>query len=209
MVVSDDDDKIINPTREDLLDLIDYGEDLQCSHCNAIGNFKLLTITFQEIIHEIKNQLQEGMIKLIAEKHEGNKVKIQLSTAPSYRQCTTVDIINALTTISKELLSIKNLSELGAENNLEKSDNGRIMFSVELFLQPPYYRYVENSSYFFGFSYEEIEKLVESLKGEYITKSPEENFVEAVARLDSVKHTMTPEEYEERKFELFEKSIDD
>lgn len=176
-------DAIEDLTRDQLIKLINFGNNRSCNNCGS-QSFQTLTITTEfEFIYDFRKSPIEGIINIHSSKGEVDENKVTSNNSAF----TSIDLINAVLVIREniEVLisemeervkiafegSLKNVKEegfsfdgsgMGGVNRLESCTEGRFSFSAKFINVPPYVIPYGGTSQ--GYSYMEIRNILREIE---------------------------------------------
>ncbi len=160
-------------SRDELVDTIDENQE-SCPDCGRRGTIKIFIFKIGNLIYDMQTSPQSGRITLRAEKENSNLETCELGADNS--SLSFYDYYNALAIFDNELetLRTKNQSsEQGELQTLQTLPKGGLIFSAKLNLESPYIIPFGVSMY--GFSYEEVYKILSDLKQQIRTRLKEGN----------------------------------
>jgi hypothetical protein len=151
-------------SREDLDENVDENE-VSCPDCERSGAIRIVFFKINDLIIDMQRNPLKGRINL-----NGKKINSQLDSCDlgaDNREFSLYDFLNALTIFDSELskLRAKNLAnEQGELQTLKSETEGSFIFSAKLNDESPYIIPFGVSTY--GFSYEEIDRILMDLRKE-------------------------------------------
>lgn len=150
------DDEIENPSRQEMLSLIDHAEQAICPSCGAEGQFQVLSIEFDGIKHDFTAPPKIGSIILTGEKKEGIPQGDVRANSPDF---TPEDLKNALIVMERQLEAEHERTGAFVENQ-----NGSFTLRAKFEAEPPYIKpwgFVSQ-----GFTYAEIKEVIDSIRSQ-------------------------------------------
>jgi len=147
--------------KSDLIDTIDESSQT-CPNCGKQGNMQILTFQVGNLIYDLQNPSQFGRFVLRAEKTNNEIGKCEL--ASDNNSFTPYDYLNAISIFEDELTSKRNNETDKIEKELFSQKDGTLFFSAKTQDDNPFIIPFGFSTY--GFSYEEISKILTDLRSE-------------------------------------------
>lgn len=166
-------DEIENPSRDDLSENIDEN-DVTCPDCGRSGVIRIIFFKFSNLIFDMQDEPQEGRINLNGQKANSQIENCDLGADNS--SFSLYDYYNALIIFEKELEKLRKLNqsnEQGDLKTLKSLPEGSFIFSAKLNEENPYIIPFGVSTY--GFSYEEIDKILSDLSKEIRARLEQSN----------------------------------
>jgi hypothetical protein len=157
-------DEIDNLSREELSENVDENE-VNCPDCGRSGTVGTVFFKLNDLIIDMQRSTQKGRITLNGSK--ANSILNSCDLGADNGEFSFYDYLNALTIFDTELTKLreKNQSnEQGGLQTLKSEPDGGFIFSAKLNDESPYIIPFGVSTY--GFSYEEIDRILMDLRKE-------------------------------------------
>ena len=157
-------EEIETPSRSELLELLDYGQSEICPNCRSRGKFQILTITFNQIIHDLANAPSDGLIHITSDKISDNNYKALVTAGIG--GMTKTDLINALKIVDNIIYKMMDQDDLMSQDDLNTHKinvtNKNFIFGIKLSSDPPYIsEYITKVA---GFTSRELYEIISELK---------------------------------------------